>query len=91
MRPRSASKTRWEVTLATRARNLADPVAALETVTLTFENGGWAALAHLAVGDIVPADNLAYLLKYDSTQGRFQGTLGSKKSSPGSNASLSSK
>ncbi len=26
----------------------------------------------VAVGDIVPADNLAYLLKYDSTQGRFQ-------------------
>lgn len=35
----------------------------------------------VAVGDIVPADNLAYLLKYDSTQGRFQGTVGSKKSS----------
>src|SRR5213082_2061746 len=34
----------------------------------------------LAVGDIVPADNLAYLLKYDSTQGRFNGTVGSKKS-----------
>src|SRR5437870_4559688 len=37
----------------------------------------------VAVGDIVPADNLAYLLKYDSTQGRFEGTVGSKKSSPG--------
>ncbi len=36
----------------------------------------------VAVGDIVPADNLAYLLKYDSTQGRFQGTATSKKSSP---------
>jgi len=35
-----------------------------------------------AVGDIVPADNLAYLLKYDSTQGRFAGTVSSKKSSP---------
>jgi glyceraldehyde 3-phosphate dehydrogenase len=34
----------------------------------------------VAVGDIVPADNLAYLLKYDSTQGRFQGEVGSKKS-----------
>lgn len=34
----------------------------------------------VAVGDIVPADNLAYLLKYDSTQGRFKGQLGSKKS-----------
>jgi glyceraldehyde 3-phosphate dehydrogenase len=34
----------------------------------------------VAVGDIVPADNLAYLLKYDSTQGRFKGTVGSKKS-----------
>ncbi len=33
----------------------------------------------VAVGDIVPADNLAYLLKYDSTQGRFQGTVGSEK------------
>ncbi|MBN8246061.1 MAG: type I glyceraldehyde-3-phosphate dehydrogenase [Verrucomicrobia bacterium] len=35
----------------------------------------------VAVGDIVPADNLAYLLKYDSTQGRFAGTVGSRKSS----------
>src|SRR3954451_18278797 len=35
----------------------------------------------VAVGDIVPADNLAYLLKYDSTQGKFQGTVSSKKSS----------
>ncbi|HMC27879.1 MAG TPA: type I glyceraldehyde-3-phosphate dehydrogenase [Verrucomicrobiae bacterium] len=35
----------------------------------------------VAVGDIVPADNLAYLLKYDSTQGRFQGEVSSKKSS----------
>jgi len=34
----------------------------------------------VAVGDIVPADDLAYLLKYDSTQGRFSGTVGSKKS-----------
>ena len=36
----------------------------------------------VAVGDIVPADNLAYLLKYDSTQGRFNGTVSSKKSAP---------
>jgi glyceraldehyde 3-phosphate dehydrogenase len=35
----------------------------------------------VAVGDIVPADNLAYLLKYDSTQGRFKGEVASKKSS----------
>lgn len=35
----------------------------------------------VAVGDIVPADNLAYLLKFDSTQGRFAGQVGSKKSS----------
>ncbi|HXG48667.1 MAG TPA: glyceraldehyde 3-phosphate dehydrogenase NAD-binding domain-containing protein, partial [Methylomirabilota bacterium] len=34
----------------------------------------------VAVGDIVPADNLAYLLKYDSTQGRFQGEVSSRKS-----------
>ena len=34
----------------------------------------------VAVGDIVPADNLAYLLKYDSTQGRFDGSVGSRKS-----------
>src|SRR5499427_3825746 len=34
----------------------------------------------VAVGDIVPADNLAYLLKYDSSQGRFKGEVGSKKS-----------
>ena len=36
----------------------------------------------VAVGDIVPADNLAYLLKYDSSQGKFKGTVSSKKSSP---------
>ena len=36
----------------------------------------------VAVNDIVPADNLAYLLKYDSTQGRFKGTVSSEKSSP---------
>src|SRR3954451_24010472 len=36
----------------------------------------------VAVGDIVPADNLAYLLKYDSIQGKFEGTVTSKKSSP---------
>jgi glyceraldehyde 3-phosphate dehydrogenase len=36
----------------------------------------------IAVNDIVPADNLAYLLKYDSTQGRFKGTVHSEKSSP---------
>ncbi len=35
----------------------------------------------VAVGDVVPADNLAYLLKYDSTQGRFKGEVSSKKSS----------
>ncbi len=35
----------------------------------------------VAVGDIVPADNLAYLVKYDSAQGKFNGTVGSKKSS----------
>src|SRR3954451_25331799 len=36
----------------------------------------------VAVGDIVPADNLAYLLKYDSIQGKFEGKVGSTKSSP---------
>jgi len=36
----------------------------------------------VAVGDIVPADNLGYLLKYDTTQGRFNGTVDSRKSSP---------
>src|SRR5437899_60283 len=36
----------------------------------------------VAVGDIVPADNLAYLLRYDSTQGRFNGAVGSEKSGP---------
>jgi glyceraldehyde 3-phosphate dehydrogenase len=35
----------------------------------------------VALNDIVPADNLAYLLKYDSTQGRFQGDVYSEKSS----------
>src|SRR6266403_165603 len=35
----------------------------------------------VAVNDIVPADNLAYLLKYDSTQTRFDGEVASTKSS----------
>jgi glyceraldehyde 3-phosphate dehydrogenase len=29
----------------------------------------------VAINDLVPADNLAYLLKYDSTQGRYPGTV----------------
>src|SRR6202522_4287445 len=37
----------------------------------------------VAVNDLVPADNLAYLLKYDSTQGKFSGTVTSEKSDPG--------
>ena len=36
----------------------------------------------VAVNDLVPADNLAYLMKYDSTQGKFQGQVESRKSSP---------
>jgi len=36
-----------------------------------------------AVNDLVPADNLAYLLKYDSTQGGFKGEVYSEKSSSG--------
>jgi glyceraldehyde 3-phosphate dehydrogenase len=35
----------------------------------------------VALNDIVPADNLAYLLKYDSTQGRFHGSVDSARSS----------
>src|SRR6266581_1996320 len=38
----------------------------------------------VAVNDLVPADNLAYLLKYDSTQGRFQGEVTTEKSSSAS-------
>jgi glyceraldehyde 3-phosphate dehydrogenase len=34
----------------------------------------------VAVNDLVPADNLAYLLKYDSTQGQFKGEVRSEKS-----------
>jgi glyceraldehyde 3-phosphate dehydrogenase len=37
----------------------------------------------VAVNDLVPADNLAYLLKYDTTQGRFAGEVASTKSAPG--------
>ena len=35
----------------------------------------------VAVNDLVPADNLAYLVKYDSIQGRFNGEVSSEKSS----------
>ena len=36
----------------------------------------------VAVNDLVPADNLAYLVKYDSTQGRYKGEVRSEKSDP---------
>ncbi|MFN0130502.1 MAG: type I glyceraldehyde-3-phosphate dehydrogenase [Verrucomicrobiales bacterium] len=36
----------------------------------------------VAVNDLVPADNLAYLVKYDSTQGRAKEEVYSKKSTP---------
>jgi glyceraldehyde 3-phosphate dehydrogenase len=36
----------------------------------------------IAVNDLVPADNLAYLVKYDSTQGRARETVSSAKSDP---------
>ena len=36
----------------------------------------------VAVNDLVPADNLAYLVKYDSTQGQAKEEVFSKKSSP---------
>jgi len=35
----------------------------------------------VAVNDLVPADNLAYLVKYDSTQGRYPGEVRCGKSS----------
>ena len=34
----------------------------------------------VAVNDLVPADNLAYLVKYDSTQGKYKGEVRSEKS-----------
>ena len=33
----------------------------------------------VAINDLVPADNLAYLLKYDSSHGRFDGTVEAEK------------
>jgi glyceraldehyde 3-phosphate dehydrogenase len=36
----------------------------------------------VAVNDLVGADNLAYLMKYDSVQGKFNGTVSCEKSSP---------
>ncbi len=36
----------------------------------------------VAVNDLVPADNLAYLVKYDSVQGKAKETVSSKKSKP---------
>jgi glyceraldehyde 3-phosphate dehydrogenase len=35
----------------------------------------------VAVNDLVPADNLAYLVKYDTVQGKFKGTVSTEKSS----------
>src|SRR3984893_8918616 len=39
-------------------------------------------VAVVALNDLVPADNLAYLVKFDSTQGRFQAEVSSAKSRP---------
>jgi len=39
-------------------------------------------VAVVALNDLVPADNLAYFVKYDSTQGRFQAKVSSAKSRP---------
>ena len=39
-------------------------------------------VAVVALNDLVPADNLAYLVKYDSAQGRFQAEVSSAKSGP---------
>ena len=36
----------------------------------------------VAFNDLVPADNLAYLLKYDSVHGRFNGSVTTEKSDP---------
>ncbi|MBI1833140.1 MAG: type I glyceraldehyde-3-phosphate dehydrogenase, partial [Planctomycetes bacterium] len=36
----------------------------------------------VAVNDVIAADNLAYLLQYDSTQGRFKSKVASARSSP---------
>src|SRR6059058_2368703 len=35
----------------------------------------------VAVNDLVPADNLAYLVQYDSVQGKFKGTVTTERSS----------
>ena len=43
----------------------------------------------MRMGDIVPADNLAYLLKYDSTQGRYKGEVKSAKFARARSAHLS--
>ena len=43
----------------------------------------------IALNDLVPADNRAYLLKYDSTQGRFQG-VGTLSAHPGLHPALMS-
>ena len=40
----------------------------------------------VAVNDLVPADNLAYLLKYDSAQGRFKGEVSSSRSPQAQNS-----
>jgi glyceraldehyde 3-phosphate dehydrogenase len=36
-------------------------------------------LEFVAINDLVPSDNLAYLFKYDSTHGRYNGTVDSDK------------
>jgi len=36
-------------------------------------------LEFVGINDLVPPDNLAYLLKYDSTHGRFKGTVQAKE------------
>ncbi|MBF5050769.1 Glyceraldehyde-3-phosphate dehydrogenase [Candidatus Clavichlamydia salmonicola] len=42
-------------------------------------SGKYPELEVVAINDLVPADNLAYLFKYDSTHGRFKGQVSSEE------------
>ena len=54
-----------------------------QTARSLIEQGGLGKdIAVVALNDLVPAGNLAYLVKYDSTQGRFQAEVSSAKSRP---------
>lgn len=85
MRARVATR-RLHVLPSLCARVLRRSVHRCTLPTPTASRRPTPALQVVAVGDIVPADALAYLLRWDSVQGAFKGAASSRRSAVGDGA-----